>query len=450
MISVSRRRFLQTGISSGAALLAMQQFGMFTSLAAASSSYRALVCIFLFGGNDSNNVIIPLDDYATYAATRGSAASLNIAQDTLLPIVPPSAGGTFGLHPSLAPLHSVFNEGRLAIVCNVGPLVESLTRSQYLARNARVPLNLFSHSDQQQQWQTCVSTGPSATGWGGRTADRFAGSETFPSMISTAGLQTFVSASTVRPLTMTPGQTFALAGYTSGSTAAKARYAAVQELLALDREHTLIASANDTTSLAIQNSATLSSLPQLESAFPNTAIGNQLKQIAQLIQLNRDQIGLSQQIFFCSLGGFDTHNGQLTTQSTLLGQLGGAMAAFDAAMTSLKVSDAVTTFTLSDFSRTFQPNNTAGTDHAWGAHHFVMGGAVRGADFYGRFPTLVPDGPDDTDSGSGARGRWIPTTAVDQYAATLARWYGVPDVDLPAVLPNLGRFESATLGFLNT
>jgi len=450
MSEISRRRFVQSGIGSAAALFAMQRLGMFTSLAHASSSYRALVCIFLFGGNDSNNVVIPLDDYATYAAVRGNAGTLNIAQDSLLPIAPPSAAATFGLHPSLAPLHPVFNEGRLAIVCNVGPLVEPLIRSQYLARNVPLPLNLFSHSDQQQQWQTCVSTGPSATGWGGRTADRFAGTETFPSMISVAGLQTFVAASTVRPLTMTPGQAFALAGYTSGSAAAKARYAALQELLALDRQHALIASANDTTSLAIQNSAALASLPVLDTTFPNTSLGNQLKQIAQLIQLNRDQIGLSQQIFFCSLGGFDTHNGQLTTQSTLLGQLAAAMGAFDASMTSLSMSDAVTTFTLSDFSRTFQPNNTAGTDHAWGAHHFVMGGAVQGGDFYGRFPTLAPNGPDDTDSGSGARGRWIPTTAVDQYAATLARWYGVPDVDLPAVLPNLGRFDAANLGFLNS
>jgi uncharacterized protein (DUF1501 family) len=200
--------------------------------------------------------------------------------------------------------------------------------------------------------------------------------------------------------------------------------------------------------LAIANSKLLATLPTLQTVFPATSLGNQLKEVAQLIKVNQTTLGLSRQLFFCSLGGFDTHSNQPTTQASLLGQLGNAMAAFDAATIELGVGQSVTTFTLSDFARTFVPNGNTGTDHAWGGHHFVMGGAVRGGDFYGTYPTLAPNGPDDTDAGTSARGRWIPTTAVDEYAATLATWYGLGGADIPAVFPNLGRFRTPNLGFV--
>jgi len=170
--------------------------------------------------------------------------------------------------------------------------------------------------------------------------------------------------------------------------------------------------------------------------------------VAQLLLLNQTTLGLSRQLFFCSLGGFDTHSSQLTTHASLLTQLGNALAAFDAATQEIGVSQQVTTFTLSDFARTFVPNGNTGTDHAWGGHHFVMGGAVNGGDFYGTYPILAPNGPDDTDAGSGARGRWIPTISVDQYAATLASWYGLGSGDMGAVFPNLGRFDATNLGFV--
>jgi uncharacterized protein (DUF1501 family) len=450
MTSLTRRRFLRTGVTGGAAAMALQRLGLLTEMTAAAGSYRALVCIFLFGGNDSNNLVVPVDDYASYAAVRGTGSPLNLPREQLLAVSPASAGAVFGLHPSLAPLHPLWTEQRVALVCNVGPLIEPLTRQQYLARNAQVPVNLFSHSDQQAQWQTCVSSGPSATGWGGRTADRFEMSDTFPTMITVAGLTPFTAASVARPLAMTPGQTFGLSGYTSTSAATTARYTALRQLLDLDADQRLIGNASATTALALENSKLLATLPAVPTVFPATSIGNQLKQVAQLIKLNRDQLNLPRQLFFCSLGGFDTHNAQLATHATLLAQLAASMAAFDAAMQALTLSDAVTTFTLSDFARTLRANNTSGTDHAWGGHHVVMGGAVRGGDFYGRYPSLAPNGPDDTDSGPGARGRWIPTTAVDQYAATLATWYGVAAVDLPAVFPNLGRFNTADLGFLRS
>lgn len=442
---ITRRTFLAQGCAVGAATLALQRFGLVNALAQVGG-YRALVCIFLFGGNDSNNVVIPLDDYAAYAAVRRPDTGLNIARDTLLPIDPPAAGASFGLHPSLASLLPVWDAGRLAIVCNVGPLVQPLTRTQYLAGNATVPVNLFSHADQQGQWQTCVSTGPSATGWGGRTVDRLGSTVSFPTMVTVAGLTPFTAAQSSQPLALTPGQPFKLNGFDT-SAASTARYNALVSLLGEDGGNRLVTAANASTSLAVDNTQLLATMPPLATTFPATSLGSQLQQVAQLIKLNQSTIGLPRQLFFCSLGGFDTHSGQATTHASLLTQLADGMAAFYAATQELGVADAVTTFTLSDFARTFLPNGNMGTDHAWGGHHLVVGGAVHGGDFYGQYPTLALNGPDDTDSGGSARGRWIPSTSVDQYAATVASWYGVSAADLPAVFPNLPRFGSP-LSFL--
>ena len=443
---VNRREFLAQGCAVGAATLALQRFGLINALAQVGG-YRALVCIFLFGGNDSNNMIVPVDDYAAYNAVRGSSSGVNIARDSLLAIAPPSAGSTFGLHPNLAALLPLWNARRLAAVCNVGPLVEPLTRDRYLAGNARIPLNLFSHSDQQAQWQTCVSTGPSATGWGGRTADRLGSTVTFPTMVTVAGLTPFTASLSSQALALTPGQPFKLNGFNT-TKPSQARYDALQSLLQQDPGQPLVAAANRATSLAVSNSQLLSTLPALSTPFPATSLGNELHQVAQLIKLTQSAIALPRQLFFCSLGGFDTHNTQATRHANLLTQLADAMAAFYQATLELGLADAVTTFTLSDFARTLGPNGSSGTDHAWGGHHLVMGGAVNGGDFYGTYPVLAPNGPDDTDSGAGARGRWIPTTAVDQYAATLASWYGVTSADLVAVFPNLDRFATPTLNFV--
>ena len=442
---MTRREFVLRGGAMGAAALALQRFEMVNALAQSGGGYQALVCIFLFGGNDSNNMIIPIDGYDAYNAARGPATGVNIPLESLLPITRPDAQ-TFGLHPSLSGLQPLWNEGRLAIVCNVGPLVEPLTRAMYVAGSGLIPVNLFSHSDQQGQWQTCVSTGPSASGWGGRTADRFDTGGAFPLMITLAGLTPFTAAASARPLALKPGQPFTLNGF-SGPYG-PSRHAAFETLLQVDTDQRLVKSASDTTSMAIANSLLLSTLPALATLFPATSLGNQLKQVAQLIKLNQSKLGLSRQLFFCSLGGFDTHSGQPNTHANLLAQLGNAMAAFDAATDELGVASAVTTFTLSDFARTLVPNGNVGTDHAWGSHHFVMGGGVRGGQLYGTYPTLAPNGPDDTDTGSGARGRWIPTIAVDQYAATLASWYGLGSADMPAVFPNLGRFAVPNLGFV--
>jgi uncharacterized protein (DUF1501 family) len=219
-------------------------------------------------------------------------------------------------------------------------------------------------------------------------------------------------------------------------------------LLGVNDGNSLVKSANSVTAQAIEHSAVLGTLPPVNTPFPaNNQLGAQLRQVAQIIKLNQSALGLKRQFFFCSLGGFDLHNGQVTAatpatgaHANLFDQLSAAMRAFYAATEEIGAATQVTTFTLSDFGRTFTANNGVGTDHAWGSHHFIMGGSVRGGDFFGAFPTLVPNGPDDTDAGGTARGKWIPTTSVDQYGAALATWYGVSPVDLPAVFPNLNRF----------
>jgi uncharacterized protein (DUF1501 family) len=452
----TRRSFLcRCCTSLGAAALTFERFGLVNALAQAGD-YRALVCIFLFGGNDSDNMLMPFDDYETYAAVRTPSTALQIPREDLLTISPASAGAQFGLHPSLTGVRSLFQTGRLAIVTNVGPLAEPTTRESYRNGQAERPLNLFSHSDQQALWQTSISTASSQTGWGGRLVDHTHGlnppGSTFPMMVTVAGLALFTTGSASRPLALSPAPTaldsaLGLTGFDS-TPVSTSRRDLLSRLLTIDTRSSLVRSTSETMQTALEIGAVLKTAgdPSVP-AFPNTSLGNQLKQVAKLIAL-RSALNLNRQIFFCSLGGFDLHNGQLAAHASLFTQLSAAMTAFYNATVALGVESQVTTFTLSDFARTFKPNGGLGTDHAWGAHHLVMGGAVRGGDFYGRYPTLVPDGPDDADAGSGARGRWIPTTAVDQYAATLAAWYGVPGVDLPAVFPNLSRFATPNLGFV--
>jgi uncharacterized protein (DUF1501 family) len=470
-MALTRREFLCRSFGAfGAAALAFERFGLLQAFAQ-STDYKALVCIFLFGGNDSGNVVIPYDDYASYANARASSG-VAIPQSSLLQIDVSNVGSRFGFHPSLTGLNDLWGQGKAAVVCNVGPLVEPTNRDSYTNGTARVPINLFSHSDQQNQWQTSVSNTASGTGWGGRLADKTAdlNTTTFPPITSAAGTPIFVAGNVEQPLAIAPAPTtlnmaLRLDGFPS-SPDNDPRYIALQQLLQEDQNLTLVRGASRITNeaLAVQRALAVAGDPAV-SPFPlnpRTSLGNQLEQVAKVISV-RTALGMSRQIFFCSLGGFDTHSGQVTsatspmtgTHANLLAQVSGAMKAFYDATVNLGVASQVVTFTLSDFARTFVPNGNLGTDHAWGSHHFVVGGPVRGGDFYGVagsngtvFPTLAANGPDDTDQGSSARGRWIPTTAVDQYGATLASWFGVGNTDLAAVFPNIGRFGQSNLGFL--
>src|SRR6266446_457557 len=410
-----------------------------------TTDYKALVCLFLFGGNDANNVVIPHDTagYASYAAARGILA---IPQASLLPLTLQNGDGRdFAFHPNLPELQSLFNQGKLGLVSNVGTLVAPITRAQYLSGGAAVPPQLFSHADQSVQWQTSVPDHPGRTGWGGRMADvlrSLNGNSQISLSISIAGTNTFEVGNVVLPYSVSSDGSIGLAGF-DGSTNSNIRLQAFRDLLALPHNNLFEKAYSDTVTRAIAANdlltAALASLPPLQTVFPTTALAKQLNMVARLIAA-RTNLGMRRQIFFCSVGGYDTHGDQLTGQANLLTELSQALNAFYSATIELGVVQDVTAFTASDFGRTF-PTNGSGSDHGWGSHQLVLGGAVQGGRLFGTFPTLAVNGPDDT-----GQGRWIPTTSVDEFSATLATWFGVSSSDLPTVLPNIGRFAHPNLG----
>ncbi len=443
----SRRDLIRAGAAS-VATMALRPFGLLPALAQTGPEYRALVCVFLFGGNDSNNTIVPMDDtsFKAYSSIRGTLGlpTANLTQ------VSSVSGAPYGFHTSLAEVASLFTSKELAVVANVGSLVQPLTRAQYQAAQLPIPSNLFSHADQQQQWQTSMAQGHSATGWAGRAADYVAAqnlnTSSFPTFMSVAGNSLEGAGVQTSPIALNPGQSLQLAGFSS-SAASQARWNALNSLLTCNCGVSLAQAANNILSMSIADAqaltTALASAPALKTVFPKTSLGEQLQQVAQIIQV-RTALGMNRQIFFCSIGSFDTHAGETGTLSTLYPQLSQALAAFYDATQELSVAENVTTFTESDFNRTFQPTSSDGSDHAWGGHHLVLGGAVGGGQIYGAFPTFQLAGPDDTDT----RGRWIPSTSIDQYGATLCSWFGIPDSALPSVFPNLPNFAAGKLTFL--
>jgi uncharacterized protein (DUF1501 family) len=489
-----RREFLKKStcaLSMVALATQVEHFGMMNAMAQKvdeqnSSSampvpYKALVCVFLSGGSDSNNMVVPNHDsttvsnYAAYAAAR-QAQGLAIPRASLLPISVPRIGNlTYGLHPNLGNnvnnstfpgLYDLYAQGKMAVVANVGNLIRPLTKTEYQQNPTWRPYQLFSHSDQVNQQQTARSDTRALFGWGGRISDRTHGvlnvGAAIPMISSVAGVNLFTNGQSTNPLALTPtgplSQALALQGYDAG-TIATARRNALDQLRTMDNDVNLRRSASLITDAAVQASIALSGNIETTVTFPTTNLGNQLKQIARMIK-KRNELNIGRQIFYCQLGGFDTHTGQVTSmvagQNGLLQQVSQAMRAFYDEMVVQGVANDVTMFTMSDFTRTFNPagsGTNVGSDHAWGGHHLVVGGSVIGGNFYGTntsngtpFPTLTMGaaGPDDTDT----RGRWIPSSSVEQYAATLARWYGLPEADIPTVFPNLGNFTTSNLGFM--
>jgi uncharacterized protein (DUF1501 family) len=445
----TRRGFVR--ISAGVAgSLALRPFGLIPGLAQSGPNYQALVCVFLFGGNDSNNMIVPMDDtnYKAYQSIRGTLA---LSTADLTAPVNSVSGAPFSFHAKLPDVASLFASKELAVVANVGSLVQPLTQAQYQAQNSPIPSNLFSHADQQQQWQTSIAQGHAGTGWAGRAADYITlqqiNSSSFPTFLSVAGNTIQGVGTQSQPVTVTPGESLTLKGF-STAPAAQARWNAMNSLLQTNSGVLLAQSANTTLSHSISDAAALASAlgssSPLKTQFPATNLGGQLQQIAQIIQV-QSELGMRRQIFFASLSGFDTHAGETATLNTLYAELSPALAAFYAATQELGVAQNVTTFTESDFSRTFQPTSSDGSDHAWGSHHLVLGGAVQGGQIYGAFPTFELGGPNDTDT----RGRWIPTTAIDQYGAALCSWFGIPASALSSVFPNLPNFGSQSLNFFS-
>jgi len=444
---VHRRGFIKyASLAAAGNIAGLRPFGALKALAqSGSTDYKALVCIFLFGGNDANNMVVPYDTkgYSNYSSLR---ANLALPQNTLLPLTPLP---NFALHPSLPDVQSLFNSGAAAIVANVGTLTQPINRSQYLSGGI-VPANLFSHPDQQEEWQNAAADGATPTGWAGRISDVLAGSynasATIPMITSVDGDTLFCNGMSTTPVSVSAGNVGG--GSCSEGSECGARQAAAQSLLTFASGVSLVTADNSITSNAYSYDAVLTaatkSVTPLKTVFPaNNGLAAQLQQVAEIIQV-RAALGVQRQIFFCGIGNFDTHSDQLALQASLLSGISPALAAFYAATQELGVQNNVTTFTMSDFSRTFQPNSNTGSDHAWGAHHIVLGGAVKGGQIYGKFPTLALGGPDD----SGSNGRWVPSTASVQYAATLAQWFGVSAAQLPSVFPNIGAFTTSSLGFV--
>jgi uncharacterized protein (DUF1501 family) len=445
-MSFNRRSFIRyASLAAAGHIAGVRPFGALNAMAQSTPGYKALVCLFLYGGNDSNNMVVPFDTagYQNYASIRGP---LTLSQSSLLQLGPTP---DYALHPSLSNIRSLFNSGNAAIVANVGTLVQPITRAQYLAGQLPTPGNLFSHPDQQLEWQNGAQDASSPTGWAGRIADElrttYNSGAQIPMITTVDGDALFCDGANTTPISIYPGS--APTVRCSEGAACAARQAAAQQLLTFSSGVSLVQPDNTINANGYQLAkvwgAAASSVAPLTTAFPGSSLGAQLQQIAQVIQL-RQALGVNRQIFFAGLGNFDTHGTQLETQAALLAQVGPAMAAFYEATQELGLANQITTFTMSDFSRAFQPNSNYGSDHAWGGHHIVIGGAVKGGKIYGTFPTLALGGPDD----SGSNGRWVPSIGSAQYAATLASWFGVSTSNLPAIFPNIGSFSTANLGFI--
>lgn len=456
----TKRRFLQSVSSIGAlsAMGTLQSLNISKALAqtAGNEDYKALVCVFLYGGNDANNLIVPTDAaaHASYSLARGGAAPNGIALQIaeLLPLAPKSTTAKYGLHPAMTLLKPIWDAGKMAVMANVGNLVEPLTKADYTNVKKAKPDQLFSHSDQTLQWHTAVSNDYSRTGWGGRVADvlnKANTSVTMPMITSISGTVLYTAGNQPQVIAIPSAGTFGLAGFNT-TAASVARLNAVKALMNLNSANDFVRETDDIFAQAADSSTILNPIisatnTTITPLFVNakTGIGNQLLQVAKLIEA-RAAIGLKRQIYFVSLGGFDTHTLEIVTHNNLYGQLNGALSAFYNATVQMGVADKVTTFTMSDFGRTLKQASGSGSDHGWGNHQIVIGGAVKGGDFYGTFPNQTLAGPDDVST----NGRWIPTTSVSQYGATLSKWFGVAQSDMGIVFPNLYRFSKPDIGFM--
>ena len=445
MLIRTRREFFKTTLKSAAGFGAAGMLAKLSEMSAlAAGNYQALVCINLAGGNDGHNMVIPVTTaQQNYGAYQSARASLAIPQGSLLSIN--NGNDVYGLHPNMPEMKALYNSGKAAVVANVGTLVQPLTKQAYQSNNsALVPAQLFSHSDQTGQWQSAIPTGLASTGWGGRIEDALAANNAGASISP-------MTATTGCGLFCTGQQTFATTVPVGGASllnnATGSRLAGVQQLLSFDNGLQLVQAANGVFNRGIGFSQALNAAlanAVVTTPFPaNNVLGQQLQTVAKVMAV-RAQLGVNRQIFFCSLGGFDTHSAQAGNQDPLLLQLSRAVDAFYKATQELLVDQNVVTFTMSEFGRTLQPNGSAGTDHAWGSHHFVVGSAVQGGKFYGQFPSLALGGSDDANT----RGTLIPTTSVDQYAATMAQWFGVGPANLGQVFPYVGNFPVNNLGFL--
>jgi uncharacterized protein (DUF1501 family) len=471
MDDLSRRAFLQRSkqlaIAGTASSFAMGLAGIGEAAAfSAGNDYKALVCIFLYGGNDHNSTLMPFDsaNYDLYSAIRGggpgqTAGGITLARASLAPTALTPAGGQvltnnlqYALAPEMTRLKAIFDAGKMAPLLNVGPLVAPLTLAQYqssnLVANPR-PAKLFSHNDQQSTWQSSKPEG-ATDGWGGRMGDLAlsSNSNSLFTCISATGNAVFLSGQQALSYQVSSGGALAVNGIKSNLFGSSAASTALRTLMTQTSNHVLEAEYNRVAKRSIDAegvvTAALQPITLATSFTPATgsnSLAQQLRVVARLIAA-RQPLGAKRQVFMVSMGGFDLHDALITNQSRLMGQLDFAMDAFYRATVELGVANSVTTFTASDFGRTLQSNGD-GSDHGWGSHHFIMGGAVNGGRFYGVAPQISVRSADQV-----GQGRLLPTVSVDQMSATLANWFGVSTSELPSIAPNIGRFSASNLGFM--
>jgi uncharacterized protein (DUF1501 family) len=500
--SASRREFLRRVAAmsayGAAAPMAFSLAGIESASAqTAGSDYKALVCLFMYGGNDAFNMVLPTDaaSWAAYTATRTQAPdpislkAVGVAPNPsagagepdrlggVLAIAPINTQGrTFALHPSMSSARDLFVAKKLAIITNVGPLIEPTTKAQWKTDSYPKPPKLFSHDDQQSTWQALAPEG-ATIGWGGRMGDLLAsgnGMGVFTS-ISASGNNVWLSGDTVKQYQVSTSGAVRFGGGSKsvfGSTVALAQAKAIMRVSrsgqlfeqdyaavvgrSIDAEATLTAALPAANTAPFGTPGSTGNDPMLQfidvnGNKQNSDLAQQLQVVARTIAA-RSALGAKRQVFFVSTGNFDTHDNQNRTQADNMAKLSHALAYFDTTLTAMGMADQVTTFTASDFGRTFTSNGD-GTDHGWGAHHFVMGGAVKGGDIYGTFPQFgVSDGKGDwTSPDQIGNGSMLPTTSVEQLGATLGRWFGATDAQMLDVFPNLANFDGnkRNMGFMN-
>ncbi|MBD2842525.1 DUF1501 domain-containing protein [Erythrobacter rubeus] len=465
-IELSRRAFMrrssQLAAMGGASAYALGLAGIGEAAAfSTDGDYKALVCVFLYGGNDHGNTLIPFDpvNYALYSNIRGGGGSeagggIALARDSLASTMLMTPDDqtltddiTYSLAPTMPLLKSRYDEGVMAPLLNVGPLEAPLTRAQYDDRSVPRPAKLFSHNDQQSTWQSSQPEG-SRTGWGGRMGDLAQSSNTnmMFTAINATGNAVFLSGEQAVPYQVSANGATLFRPLRNGRLfRSEAAAGALETVLRTGTGNVLAADHALVNDRSIQygtfvNDAISSTTLTTDFGEDNSLAG-QLRAVASLIAA-RGSLGVTRQVFMVSIGGFDNHDGLIGQHEGRLAQVDFALDAFYRATIELGVADKVTTFTASDFGRTLASNGD-GSDHGWGSFHFIMGGDVNGGRFYGRAPQISVETDDQV-----GRGRLLPTTSVDEYSATLARWFGVSDSELPIISPNIGRFAAPNLGFM--
>jgi len=455
----SRRAFLQRAsalsLAGAAAPWALNLAAIGEAAAATATDYKALVCVFLYGGNDYGNTLVPYDSarYAAYQSMRPTLAYANSALTATL-LTPTGGAGTlptgmqYALAPELAALLPIWNASRLGVMLNVGTLVQPTSKAEYNAKSAPLPPKLFSHNDQQSVWQSSSPEG-ATSGWGGRMGDLFEagnGNATF-TCVNVSANAVYLSGHSAVQYQVSASGPVALAGVKNPLFGSAACSAALKNLVTapsahlFENEYTRVMSRS--LSAGDQLTTALAGGPTITTVFPTgNGLADQLKLVARMIS-TASEVGAKRQVFFVAMGGFDTHDGLAAVHPGLLSSVAGALSAFYAATVELGVASQVTTFTASDFGRTLTAND--GSDHGWGSMHFMLGGAVNGGRYYGTPPAVANDGPDDV-----GQGRLLPSTSVDQYAATLGKWFGISDSELLTVLPNLVNWNASqrNLGFV--